>query len=346
MKKHTIIYTLLSILLSCQTNNIDTINEDAFKDEITLKISSVKTSEILNVDDFFVKDSLVIVRNNREDSLFMIYALPDFKCLKAFGKKGKGPHEYILPRIIDKPFSKEMFIADFALKKISKFNVNIPEKDMMTLDYSGYLPQSIYYSLDSFFIFDTNQQEVKLQKMKEDGTSIVLHDFENLKKKYTHSNVYFGFMGINDSLKRIVYAYQYLRRFDILDYDGNVLKQIKIMPYSNPKLHEDRIDTKNSMNYYLGVRTTTKSFFLYYVGHTGKDLTNNLNVTTYIEEYDWNGKPLKRYKLNRFIWGFDFLPDQNSEKNKFIGLDQSLPNPFVILTTDFVSEVNINLTSP
>lgn len=89
MKKHTIIYTLLSILLSCQTNNIDTINEDAFKDEITLKISSVKTSEILNVDDFFVKDSLVIVRNNREDSLFMIYALPDFKCLKAFGKKVK-----------------------------------------------------------------------------------------------------------------------------------------------------------------------------------------------------------------------------------------------------------------
>ena len=33
------------------------------------------------------------------------------------------------------------------------------------------------------------------------------------------------------------------------------------MPYSNPKLHEDRIDTKNSMNYYLELEQQQNHFF-------------------------------------------------------------------------------------
>lgn len=90
------------------------------------------------------------------------------------------------------------------------------------------------------------------------------------------------------------------------------------------------------MNYYFGVRTTNKAIFLYYVGHNGGELSENLNVTTYIEKYDWDGRPLKRFQLNNFIWNFDLLPGTKPEEERFIGLDQSNEDPFIILAVDSI----------
>lgn len=292
----------LVIFFSCQKNDFRVINEQEFNSEIQLNLSRITTNELLSVDDFFVKDSFVVVHNNREDSLFIIYKLPNFNCIRAFGKQGKGPDEFIMPKIVDNSSLEQFMIADFALNKLSIYYLHNNQIENIRFNSSAnkYLPQSIIYTSDSNFIFDSNQQMVRLHKMRIDGASTILNDFKELQNRYIHSNAYWGFLGVNDSLKRIVYAYQYLRRFDIMDFNGKILEKIKILPDTEPILNNNRLDANNSMNYFFGVRTTTKSFFLYYIGHTGEELANDLNVTTYIEEYDWDGNPLKRYKINQY----------------------------------------------
>lgn len=226
MKNTRYLLFLFFTIISCQKqeDNFQIINEQDLNLATELNKSRIATSELLFVKNFFVKDSFIVVRNDRDDSLFVIYKLPEFDCHTAFGKKGKGPNEFIMPKIIDKPSSEHFFIADFSLNKLRSFDLKEDQMEDVKFNFNGDLPQSINYTLDSVFIFDTNQRVVNLHKMEKNGTSKVLNDFNELQKKYEHSSIYWGFLGVNDSLKKVVYAYQFLRRFDIMDYNGEVLK--------------------------------------------------------------------------------------------------------------------------
>jgi len=317
------------LLFGCGSNNITEISEKDFQNNIQLEQKRVVTKPILNVYDFFIKDSLIVVRNNRKDSLFMVFDIKDFQCINSWGEKGNGPNEYLSPRIINST-DTNIYILDFQLKRMNTVNVlnhNICNNRMIE---NSDLPQMIKSTGESQFFydrFDSKKQEiVKWDSLKSKKS---IYKFDDLASEYKNTSVYNGFLGVNSKARRIVYAYQYLRRFDILDFNGNVIKKIQITPSSRPLLNKNKIDNIRSTTYYFGLRTTEKSFFLYYVGYTGKELSKDLNMDTYFEEYDWNGTPINRYRVNRFIWNFDLYYSNNCVN--FIGLDQDNELPFILL---------------
>lgn len=58
--------------------------------------------ENIRLTQLLVKDKYLITNNIREDSIFMIFELPDYKCVSLFGYKGRGPEEFISPLIVKK----------------------------------------------------------------------------------------------------------------------------------------------------------------------------------------------------------------------------------------------------
>jgi hypothetical protein len=330
MKNYLYLCLAFSIFHSCNIDQFHHVNELGFNNKEKLNFNQVHVNELLNVEDFIVKDSFIIVRNNRQDSIFMIYSYPDWKSVEAFGMQGRGPDEYVMPRLINSSADNSFEIADIGNHSLTKFDLNSFRSERSDFSFEQFLPQTVIYSPgEKAYFYDSNQQEVLIHRMNENNSSSIIYNFEDLRMKYANSNAYWGFLGINDSLKRIVYAYQYKRRFDILDYQGNVIKKVIVSPNYAPVFNGKSIDYNKSMNCYFGLRSSKDSFFLYFVGHTGEDLMNDLNVKTYIEEFDWDGNPLNRYEINTFLWNFDLLKIEN-EVVGFLGLDQSSENPFTI----------------
>lgn len=71
--------------------------------------------------------------------------------------------------------------------------------------------------------------------------------------------------------QRIVYAYLFLRRFDIFDFDGNIIKSVEVEPNSNAaqKFRGDGgLDGAKTVMCYTEVVSKGNSFFLNYIGHS------------------------------------------------------------------------------
>ncbi len=318
------------IFISCNTEQLHYINEQDFKQEIILKSQRVHVNELLNVDDFFLKDNILIVKNDRQDSIFMIYSYPEWECIGAFGTYGRGPEEYLIPKLINDFSDNSFSVIDLSNNSLTEFNLATLNSKRRKLRLNEYLPQTILYSSEAAaFLYDSNQNEVLLHRITDDYNTSIIYNFDDLRKRFYDHNAYWGFLGADESFNRIIYAYQYLRRFDILDYNGNLVKTVVVEPYHDPVIKGDKINYVNSVNSYFGIRTSRDSFFLYFIGHKGEDLMNNLNLKTFIEEFDWNGKPLRRFEINKFLWSFDLLKNGN-EVVGFIGLDKSSENPFVV----------------
>jgi len=155
----------------------------------------------------------------------------------------------------------------------------------------------------------TKVDERKITKWRNGETPVEIYNFDpdqfkDLRESF-HS--FRGRLAINEREEKLVYAYQFLRRFDIINFDGELIKTVEISP-STPLLPE-KFDPENAVFSYMAIRASTDSFFLLYIGHSNKEAQEkNYQLTTYIEEFDWDGYPLRRYQLdNSFILDFDII---------------------------------------
>jgi hypothetical protein len=323
---------LLSFLTPSCKDETNTINEREFPSTHNLHAQRIKTNEGLSISRFFIKNSKVFTKNNREDSILIVYSYPDFHCINSWGIIGKGPYEFLSPHFIDIPNSDSIYVIDFWSKSVGTLNTkNLSYNRVRSFKYDYDLPQRIYYSSDSLLIFTTFQNDVIVRKMNWFDEISTVFTPERISLNHPNGKTHYGYIGVNDSLKRIVYAYKHYRRFDIIDYNGTVLKTVNIKPSITPDFNPNREnDFEKAIIYYRGVRTTNSSFFLQFIGMSFTDATSTNNVYTYIEEYNWEGKPLSRYKLQQgFIWEFDVIRDPNGHV-EFIGIDQGHESPFIV----------------
>lgn len=331
----------LNVLFGCinqnRKENIQSISEEDFKEDIQLGEERKVTKELLNVRNFFVQDSFLIINNSRKDSLFMVFDLSTFKCLHSWGRRGNGPNEHGLFTHTIKLSGDSFQIADFSKYRIDtyalpKFNlvsenkiVNERKERALRHIPQKFLTDGHFYYYDNFI-----QHELFLSKWQNGEAPEEIYNFEKYKKMFKSSSFYWGCLGLNKEHNRIVYAYRYLRRFDLLDLDGNYIKTVEINPY--PTIHErgKNLDREKSTMCYMVVRTSKNSFFVYYIGYSVNELEDKgSRITTYIEEFDWVGNPVNRYKLNRVISDFEII-ENNEEQVSFIAIDEENNDPLII----------------
>ncbi|MGV8096475.1 MAG: BF3164 family lipoprotein [Mangrovibacterium sp.] len=341
MRRIVFLGICLNVLFGCINQNgkenIQSISEEDFKEYIQLREERKVTKEILNVRNFFVQDSFLIINNSRQDSLFMVFDLSTFKCLHSWGRRGHGPNEHSLFTHTIKLSSDSFQIADFSRYRIDtyslpKFNLVsgnkvVNERNVRALRH---IPQKLlsdgYYYYYDYFV----SHELFLAKWQNGKAPEEIYNFETYKELFKSSTSYWGCLGLNKERNRIVYAYRYLRRFDLLDLNGNYIKTVEINPY--PTIHErgKNLDREKSTMCYMVVRTSKNSFFVYYIGYSVNELEDKgSRIATYIEEFDWDGNPINRYKLSRVISDFEIIKN-NEEQVSFIAIDEENENPLII----------------
>lgn len=150
----------------------------------------------------------------------------------------------------------------------------------------------------------------------------------NLKEELNLWSPYIGCFAVNVKANRMVYAYKYFRTLKFMDMKA---QKIRTITFKNEQGFDD-----NSLNiadgldrnitHFLIIYPQPKYVYIYYFGrtpaHAYEDKQKGI-IYSYIEQYDWNGTPVRKYKFDRC--GFFFVDEKHK---KLYMLDGRFDEPF------------------
>lgn len=340
--KYHIFIILIFFISGCINNSKqkETLTVSDFPKPINLEESRIKTEQMLNIRNFIVQDSFLVINNSRKDSVIMVFNITNFNLIKTWGEKGEGPEEYGVFTHVIKASSDNFQIADFSRYKLETFGIpNLLQKTITDISYineSGNreIPQNIVTCDGRLFFYNSFfADEVFLKKWYLGKQPVKVHNFDFIKKPTEHSDLYIGNVIANYDKNRIIYSYRYSKRFDLMDIKGKIIKTVQYNSISSTDKTKNRLNIANMEVAYISARAGLDSFYLLFIGHTPNSIEkNNFQVKCFIEEYDWDGKPLRNYQINRFISDFEVV--SMKESISFIGIDVTNENPLIMLTSN------------
>ncbi len=269
-----IIYTTLAATLMIGCSAEQNFCDADFGEPIPL----VAERQELNIptkpkDVWGVADSLLLVVNRAErDSMYLVVSPATWQ-VKSLISGQKGDSKLIKS-------SDRIMVHDPITAAISTINTQgdiirvsrqIPTED---------IPQNIFYE-NSTYIYD-NYDMASLGRslvMLKNGERVELSKPLRQQEKATNTHITQGFAGINPATGAVVYAYEYLHRFDIYSAEGELL--------SINKNGSQQGDISHNKRGYKGVAVTADRVYLHHVGDN-----------SYIESFDWQGVAKNRYILD------------------------------------------------
>jgi TolB-like 6-blade propeller-like len=295
------------------------MTDAAFGETINLTGKPVNIKENIKPEQLFVKENYLITNNQRKDSVFMIFEIPSMKCVAAFGERGNGPNEFGFPRIVETVEDSILFYIYDNNEKVYKVSIkNLYPKYYITLSKKSRSldeKQIVFINNKTAYFSATASKSKMIYYFNKDSIpqdkSIIDLAIHGIKGSWT---TLIGDFGINTNCGRIAYAYKYFKRLRIIDINSLKARNI-IFEAKNIEKGLNDIATLEPTNitHFWGMSANNEYFWMLYSGRTPVDVYNdNRNKKKYIfvEKFDWNGNPVRRYKLDD--WGF-FCVDKKNE---------------------------------
>lgn len=297
------------------------INEGSFGEIVELNGISIPVDEIFKIQEakMLIQDSLLIIRSRYLDDQIMVYTLPGFEFLHSFGRAGRGPEEFQFPQLIQSR-SKDAFCYIYELTHNQLYTV---DREFKITEVDFELPQSSDFRFsnkkmeninDSTFVFVESTSKGKdIFSLNTDGNSLHAEQIYHLsfKENIRSWAAYTGDFGINPSKNRMVYAYKYFRRLEFIDTESLESKTVIFDEPARIDLDLSDVLGPHNITYYWGLSAQNDHVYILYSGRTPLEVYNenrNSSGYIYVEQYDWNGNPVRKFKLDR--WGY-FCVDEN-----------------------------------
>ncbi len=294
---HQILYTTLLALLAvgCQSNN--GFSDSDFGDVISLSGESHNLDTSLSIKDIWaVNDSLIIAHTDGgRDSIFVIINPREWSVISAL-KDLKRDAKLIKSR-------KEIMIYDPIPGRVATYSSqgelqgkiwNLPSEDIA----QNLLHDGVSYVYENY---DQSLSKRLVYLNRDNRTEIT--DFAEVLKTTRNSAIYQGFAGINSNAQRVVYAYKYLRRVEIYTNSGERVS-VRIDPSAPmPNIINKDMQISSSTLHYNGLFATPERIYLHYIGAP----QSSLPPRTFVEEWDWDGNPIKRYELDGYHRYFTYV---------------------------------------
>lgn len=305
-------------------------NQDPFGEIIELK------GEHLIPDTFiFVpKEPRMIVRNNimimkifdysKGAQPFLLFQYPEMKFIKKVGKIGNGPDEFMYADIIPSTDTTLLcYLFEYTNEKLynldlngnftrSSFKFNSSIKGMFT-------QKRDIQSLDKnhFIYVDNSKTGKSIFLTSNENDSIIDKEIFSLQlnPKRKSPFTYIGDFGINIQKDRMIYAYKY---FKILKFMDIKAETVRTLNYAQSEFNEPSLSIEKSLDnnttHYGGICASNNYVYCVYIGRTpavvGKENRKG-NRYIFIEQYDWNGNPIKKYKLDKL--GYVYVDEERGE---------------------------------
>lgn len=315
------------------------LKDDAFGKIIELKGESKYVDQVFKISDFqmMAVENRLIVKNINGDNLFMVFSLPDFKFVKSFGRSGQGPFEFTYPKLVKADDKDSLcYIYEETNKIIYSLSRQLELKELpvsLSRLYISFGTTQLHgFSESDFVSTGPIKGGTAIYRLHSQGDSTSKKLVYNLSfsKRYRSWGSYIGDFGASKKHDRMVFAYKYFKRLVFMDIAGEKARTI-IFKEKEPKPGDDitmlRPDTDN-VTYYWGMSAQENYLYVLYSGRVPLVVMKQLNKGLeyiYVEQFDWNGNPIRKFKLDH--WGF-FCVDE--KENKIYMASHTEDNPFLV----------------
>lgn len=301
-----IIYFIIPLLLSCESNNnffngkfiqskqeYKTINLDLKK----INIDLIGVNSLTVIDTFIVAET-----GDRNDYLLATYSTNDYKLLSRFFNKGNGNNEELFISYendnINEDGDVKMWFRTFNrlklidIKESSKNGNLIIDSviDTRKFDYYGVSDYNIINdTILSGFKYSTNDIKYVHCNLKNDSVieKFCMYNTNVLDPKLTFSN-----FRINKNVKKVASGMMFFNQINIFDIDGNSNSTFSTSIDKSP-IQEVFVKNKSfeeRITYYRYIQTTDNYILSSYSGNSGFTPCRTIHL------FDWYGN--LKYMLN------------------------------------------------
>lgn len=109
--KNIVLFLILALLCGCSHKRAEINRYSGFEQTISVKSTKIEIPPVLLYPRnlFLLKDRLIVL-NEKTDTLFQVFSMPELEYQGQFGIKGEGPNDFHLPSIQAVSYTESGFI--------------------------------------------------------------------------------------------------------------------------------------------------------------------------------------------------------------------------------------------
>jgi len=330
--KYCILIILIITLIQCSKNrydkyydNYETFTEFPITEQYEIKEFADEKFMMPPGDFTIINDKYLVMEddNNSISQMILIYDLDTKKCVKRFGKKGKGPGEFVnITSIFDDINNKNNFwIYDRATQRFSIFSIkNILQNNklmpdtVLKINLKEGEPLDLCFLLENTIVstgmfinsrlcfYDTNMEPIKTAGKIPGNISDRREKFRYIQTTNIVKNT---------KEKKFIYAYKDDDILEMYDFKGEIVKTIHGPDITKPAW----LEKKPPIGYAIGY-THLSSYKKYiYAVYSGEIRENRSWIPQYgknILVFDWDGNPIK--KITTDVRNGDIVASEKRKK--------------------------------
>lgn len=262
-----------------------------------------------------IKGDCMVMRNRTRNHCFMLWNYPELTLRKYAGVRGNGPGEFSFTTLIETPDTASLcyvYNATTDMYRMDKEGNLHPYPSLFS-----HLPKKYNYvflesivniSPDNFYYIGETRKGKAIMQARRVNDSTEIKEICNLAfdPKFKSPFRYIGDFAVDPSRKRMVYAYKYFKLIKFMDIDG---QNIRTLNFQQKGFDDGSLKIANGLDtnvtHYWGICPQKDYVYCIYSGRTPMEVGREAakkDYYMYIEQYDWGGNPIRKYKLDR--WGY------------------------------------------
>jgi hypothetical protein len=310
-----IMYVFLLAMIACRTKpaldsgEIVLKEQDAFGEVIELRDEKIETNFVIDprIRGMLLKNDRLVLQYEKNPPL-VILALPALNFITNKGTRGNGPDEFIFPALV--PATSQDVIC-YVFEQTNRKIYTLDNRQELSY-YAFDLPKSNDHIMTSqvmnmgendFIYVESVEKGISIMRATQKGNDSIecRQVCSLLLKPDLESPVpYKVYMAANAKKNRIVCAYMYYKIIKFIDLESGAIKTIN---FKQSEFDENTLRVADGLDlnvtHYWGICGGDMYVYLYYVGRTPEETAKMERPFAYVEQYDWDGNPIRKYKLNR-----------------------------------------------
>ena len=271
---------------------------------------------------------------NLTNPVLYFFSFPELRLQKTTGRRGQAPDEFMFPTLVPSNTEGAVgYLFEPSLHKLYKIDQNgalerleKPFLEKKSDDNYGPSMELANIGADDFMYVTDSKTGKSIFRITGDTTEEKEVVSLSLNAARKSPFAYIGSFAVNPRKNRMAYAYKYFKIIKFMDLEA---KEIKTVNFERDDFKDETAYKVNGLDqnvtHYWGACAGDKYVYFLYSGRTPTEVMKESNKGDYyifVEQYDWNGNPVKRYKLDQ--WGY-FTVDEAHNKLYIVSADHDDP---------------------